>query len=121
MKVFYVILAVFLLMVGLILCNALYINRLSFDLTERLDALPAVGEAGCEDMAHELLCFWSSKTSLVGISVGYPAVDRISEQAAVLHAAAACGDVYGYRAAVALLRDAIEDLRRLERPTLIHS
>ena len=35
--------------------------------------------------------------------------------AAVLSACAACGDLFGYRSALALLQDAIGDVRRLEK------
>jgi hypothetical protein len=51
----------------------------------------------------------------VGISVGYPTVDCVSEQAAVLCASAEGGDEYGFQIALTLLRDAVEDIRRLER------
>ena len=116
MKTFCIILVIFVLMIGLILYNALYINRLSFALSERLDAMPDVGDAACVPRARELLDFWNSHTKLVGLSVCYPTLDRLTEQAVTLLACAECNDLYGFRAALALLYDSVGDLRRLENP-----
>lgn len=115
MKIFFITLAVFVLMLGLILCNTLYINRLSFMLLERVDELERADAEHRIPLSHELLEFWLSHTLLVGISVGYPTVDCVSEQAAVLRASAEGGDEYGFQIALTLLRDAVEDIRRLER------
>ena len=115
MKVFFISLAVFVLMLGLILWNTLYINRLSFVLLERVDELETADTDRRIPLARELLELWESHTLLVGISVGYPTVDRVSEQAAVLCATAEYGDEYAFRTALTLFRDAVEDTRRLER------
>ena len=57
---------------------------------------------------------WEKEVGWVSLSVSFPVFDRVSEQVALLHAAAVCGDLYGYRAAIALLYDAVDDMRRLE-------
>ena len=114
MKAFRFALLLFLLMLCIIGCNALYINRLSNDLNERLGALPDIESNACLDEALRFCRDWDSKSKLVSLSVGYPVVDRITEQSALLVACAECGDLYGYRSAIALLYDAVEDLQRLE-------
>ena len=115
MKAFRLTLLLFLLMLCTVLFNALYINRISSDLTNRLDALPDVDDERCLEEALHFCELWEKKSKSVSLSVGYPVVDRITEQAALLAACAECGDLYGYRSAIALLYDAVEDLQRLER------
>lgn len=102
-------------MLLLILGNALYINRMGFALTERLDRLPDIGTPGCAEGVRDLTDFWQERVGFVLLSVSYPIADRITEQAATLLACAECGDVYGYRTALAMLYDAVEDMQRLER------
>ena len=105
------------LLVALILCvtaNHLYINRVSDDLLERLDALPSIEDKQCVSLSKELSAAWEAEVEYVRLSVGYTVVDRVCEQARTLVACAECGDVYGFQTALALLRDAIGDMRRLE-------
>lgn len=107
-----------LILLGLMLCgiifNSLYINDVVSEIETRLDALPDIGSAECEEQSAALLRAWESQVGWVSLSVSFPVFDRVSEQVSLLHAAAVCGDVYGYRAAVALLYDAADDMRRLE-------
>lgn len=114
MKVFFVTLVIFLLTVATVLCNALYINRMSFALTERLDALPDIGEEGCAEAVRTLVNDWEQRRALAELSAGLSTVERISEQATALLVCAECGDRYGFCLARAMLRDAAEDLRRSE-------
>lgn len=94
--------------------NSAYINRTADELCEMLDALPDVEDPTCAESAAELRDHWEEIVDTVNLSVGYNVVDRVSEQAATLAACAACGDFYGYHTALALLRDAVGDMRRLE-------
>ena len=118
MKSFLISLLLLVLMLAGITGNAIYINRVADTITRMLDALPAVGEEGCNVQAAALRDYWESNVPYVGLSVGYPVTDRVSEQVVVLLACAECGDFYGYCSALALLRDALGDLRRLERLTV---
>ncbi|MBQ7347310.1 MAG: hypothetical protein IJW55_05075 [Clostridia bacterium] len=79
-----------------------------------LDALPDAGDTHCAESAAKICDYWEARVDTVGLSVGYTVVDRVSEQAATVLACANCGDLYGLRTAVALLRDALGDMRRLE-------
>ena len=94
--------------------NYAYINKTADELCDMLDALPDVRDPSCAEAAAELRDHWEEIVGVVNLSVGYNIVDRVSEQAATLAACAACGDFYGYHTALALLRDAVGDMRRLE-------
>ena len=115
MKSFWISMALLIAMLIGIAVNYIYINDVSDTLYERLDALPDVRDPSCTTAAEELCAYWESVVDTVNLSVGYTVVDRVSEQAVTLAACAACGDFYGFRTALALLRDAVGDMRRLER------
>ncbi len=115
MKSFYVSLLLFAVMLGGIVANFVYINRTADEMTAMIDALPALSDPTCSEAAGDLCDYWLEKADLVALSVSYTIVDRIGEQSALLVSCAACHDFYGYHAALALLKDAISDMRRLER------
>ncbi|MBR3893875.1 MAG: hypothetical protein IKJ35_01880 [Clostridia bacterium] len=102
------------LMLICIVGNYIYINEVSARMDRLLDEFPEIGSPACEARASEICDYWAARVDTVGLSVCYTTVDRVSEQAATLQACAACGDVYGLHTALALLRDAIGDVRRLE-------
>lgn len=108
--------AVILLVVMLfgIVLNSIYINNVVSGIEARLDALPDIEEEDCSEKTAEIVREWEKQVGRVSLSVSFPVFDRVSEQVALLHAAAVCGDLYGYRAAIALLYDAIDDMHRLE-------
>lgn len=114
MKSFLASVILFTVMLSGIIFNSIYINNVATEIETRLDALPDIGESGCEEQTASLLRAWEKEVGWVSLSVSFPVFDRISEQIALLHAAAVCGDLYGYRAAIALLYDATDDMRRLE-------
>lgn len=80
-----------------------------------LDALPDAEDEASPTAAREIVDFWEARADYVALSVSYNVTDRVSEQAVTLAACAACGDRHGYRTALALLRDAVGDMRRLEQ------
>lgn len=107
-----------LLLVALILgvtWNNLYIHDVFATMNGLLDAVPEVGEADCTAACERLSAEWEKHTDRVGLSVCFNVLDRVSEQTDLLLAAASCGDRYGFEAARVLLRDALEDMRRLEQ------
>lgn len=115
MKSFYISLTLFAIMLGGIVANFAYINRTADKLTEMVDALPALSDPTCQEASQDVCDFWLEQADLVALSVSYTVVDRVSEQAALLVGCAACHDIYGYQTALSLLKDAIGDMRRLER------
>lgn len=114
MKSFFWSFALFVLTLIVILCNAFYINRVSDRLLEKLESLPDITNENCIAAAEELYQDWMKQSKLAEMSVSYPILDRVTEQAALLVTCAKCKDHYGYRSAIALLTDAVEDMRRLE-------
>lgn len=115
MKTFTVSIVLAVLMLGVIVWNAFYINNVANEMERRLDELPDVSSPDCAGFAEDLRRQWETHDDWVGLTVSYTITDRVSEQAAVLSACAECGDLYGFRTARALLRDAVGDMRRLER------
>ena len=115
MKQLVIVLVLFGLTVGGIVWNGLYINKEGSRLSAALAELPAAPGEEAARMAKELEDDWKEQAGIVGLSVGAAAMDRVSENLALLVAAAECGDLYGYNAARALLFDLIDDLPRLER------
>ena len=118
MKSLIVTLVLLVLMLGCVVGNYFYINRVADEMEALLNALPDIGEEDCAAGTAELRSYWEKRVGFVGLSVGYTVVDRVSEQAATLEACASCGDLFGFRTAAALLRDALGDVRRLERFSL---
>lgn len=94
--------------------NYWYINTLGDRLEAALEEIPAIDEAGCTDRIEAFLAMWEDHSATVGLSVAFPTVDRLSEQAQTLLACAQVGDAFGFAVARELLRDAIDDMRRLE-------
>ena len=114
MKSLLVLLLLSLLLVTVTVGNYIYINDVSDRLLSKIQAIPAPNADDCSVRVAELIDFWEQTIDLVCLSVSYTVADRISEHAATLFACAECGDRYGFYSALALLRDAVGDLRRLE-------
>lgn len=114
MKSFVVSLTLFALMILAIVWNFFYINQTADRLLSLVDSLPE-SPTGALEEAEALSDFWHERMDYVGFSVGYTVLDRISEQAATLAAAAKYESDFDYRLAKALLADAVGDMRRLEQ------
>ena len=97
-----------------ILANSLYVNNVVDRMLEMLDQLSDLPHIASAEKARALLDYWNTQLGIVDLSINYLIVDRVTEQALLLVASAEGGDLYGYRAAMTLLRDAVEDLGRLE-------
>lgn len=115
MKSLFLSVSLFAVMLFGIVGNYFYINRVADHMNEQLDGLPDIENASCIDTASGICSYWEKQVDTVGLSVDYKTLDHVSEQCALLLSCASCKDVYGYQTAIALLRDAIEDMRRLER------
>lgn len=115
MKVFWISIILLTVMLSGIAWNYSYINNVANEMISMLDALPDAEDEASPTAAREIVDFWEARADYVALSVSYNVTDRVSEQAVTLAACAACGDRYGYRTALALLRDAVGDMRRLEQ------
>ena len=115
MKAFWISIALLLLLSGAVVYNYRYVNETAARMESALRTMPDIGDDNCAEAARSLLAYWESQVDWVGLSVSYPIVDRVSEQAVTLVACAECQDLYGFRTALALLRDAVDDMQRLEK------
>lgn len=111
-------LILFCLLITGVTVNARQVKHVSTALSARIEALPDADAADCADAVRDLNDYWLTHVEWLEFSAGYTIVDRITEQAATLLACAECGDLYGYRTALALLLDAVEDLARTEQLTV---
>ncbi|MBR2481659.1 MAG: hypothetical protein IKB58_02230 [Oscillospiraceae bacterium] len=115
MKAFWISLTLLVCLLGGVAGNYIYINDVFTRMNASLDRLPDLDSPDCEAACAALLEAWKKHTDTVGLSVCFNIVDRVSEQAETLRVCAACGDRFGFEVARSLLRDALEDMRRLER------
>ena len=83
MRALLISLGLLLLTIAMILCNALYINRMTFEFKSRLESLPDTPDKGI-DTARELLDFWKANKGRIGLSASDVFTDRITEQAVLL-------------------------------------
>ena len=95
--------------------NFIYVNNLADAMIEIADAMPEINEPMCSQKADELCQKWEKHSPIIGLTVGFSTVDKLSEHCQKLRSCAEVGDVYGYYDTLTLLHDAIEDVRRLEQ------
>lgn len=111
-----VVLAVVILLVTV---NAVFVRNTVERLTAALDALPEIPDPSTTPAEitalRELL---ESFETPLGLSVSYAVTDKVTEALYCLEAAAGAEDVFQYRETLALLRDLVEDIGRLERIAL---
>lgn len=114
MKMFWISVALLLAALTGVTVNYIYINEVCDTLIEQIETLPDVNDDDCLASVKRIADYWNERVDYAGLSASYVITDRISEQSETLVACAECGDLYGFRTALALLRDAVGDLRRLE-------
>lgn len=95
--------------------NFVYVNRLADAMNEILDAIPSIDDPMSVQKADELCKKWEKNSPIVGLSVGFLTVDKLTEYCQTLRSCAEVGDVYGYYTALTLIRDSINDIKRLEK------
>ena len=95
--------------------NFIYVNRVADEMKEMADALPSPDASDCATQAASLCQKWEKNAHIVGLTVGFLTVDKLSEHCQTLLSCAEVGDVYGYYSTLSLLKDSIDDVRRLEQ------
>ena len=113
MKVFWISLVLFLLLLAGIFWNAHYVRESSEHLTELAEELTEPDER--EDTLSELEEFWEKNKNLFGLSVGFRELDHFGEVLVELrwaHDHSLEAEFQKYRA---LLLDAIEEISRTEK------
>lgn len=106
---------ILLLCVLLLSCwNYFYVNNTLSEMGEKMNALPDVNDIDCIAYTKEIDDYWRSKEAILEMSIPYPLIDRVCEQASLLCACADAKDAYGFYSARALMLDALEDISRSE-------
>lgn len=95
--------------------NFIYVNQLADEMTKMADELPEPNEPNCTTQTAALCKKWEKNAPIVGLTVGFSTVDKLSEHCQTLHSCAEVGDIYGYYSTLSLLKDSIDDVRRLEQ------
>ena len=95
--------------------NFIYVNNLANAMSEIATALPSIDEPMCVEKVEELCQIWEKHAPIVGLTVGFLTVDKLSEHCQTLLSCAEVGDVYGYYSTLTLLQDSIDDMSRLEQ------
>ena len=95
--------------------NFVYVNRIADEMTALAASLPSPTDSTCVEKAAALCKKWEKNAPLVGLTVGFLTVDKLSEHCQTLLSCAEVGDVYGYYSTLSLLKDSIDDVRRLEQ------
>ena len=75
--------------------NFIYVNNLADAMIEITDAIPSIDEPMCVQKASELYQIWKKHSPIIGLSVGFTTVDKLSEHCQTLLSCAEVGDVYG--------------------------
>ena len=116
MKSFWVSLSIFAVLICLIVCNGIYINKTVTELCDRITALPS-----CEQAAPsmgELADFWEHEKDLIGLSVPYEKICAVNGYIAELSYAIEYKEENDFEQSRRLALSAAADLRRLEQFTL---
>ena len=111
--------AVLLVVILLVVCNAMFVERMEANLLSKLAALPA--EPNPSTTPAEVAALrehLESREALLGISVSYTVIDKAAEALRSLEASAASGDTDQYQVTLSVLSDMLEDIGRLERLSL---
>ena len=95
--------------------NFLYVNRVADEMVELAASLPSPTDSTCVEKTAALCKKWEKNAPIVGLTVGFLTVDKLSEHCQTLLSCAEVGDVYGYYSTLSLLKDSIDDMRRLEQ------
>lgn len=115
MKVLIVTLILLVLMLGVLVANAIYINNVTDSLLQSLEELPPPEDGSCLAALLSLQDEWKKHADVIRLSSGFATWDRVEEQVELVISCLRVGDLFGYHNALTLLKDSLEDLRRHER------
>lgn len=94
--------------------NAVFVRRSVAELTRLADALPPTPDGTVAGRLEKLARAFERRETALSVSVSFPLLDRVREQITTARAYAEADSAAEYTAAVALLREALQDMARLE-------
>ncbi len=113
MKTFFIAIAIFALLLGVIVWNSFFINRTMDTMEAALEALPA-----CESAAgalEDLETYWEKRHALIACSISFDEINQMDTCLAQMRAATQQKDALQFETGRLLAQRAVEDMRRLER------
>lgn len=114
MKTFFVSISIFLLLISVIIMNSFYINRISEQLMSAAKKITAPN--GDRSIAlSDFSNLWHKNRNKISLSVNYVYIENIGERLAAVKAAHLRGDNDMFLHELAMLKEEIRELNRLER------
>lgn len=115
MKAFFISLLLFILLIGGIVGNAVYVHRVTDRLLQSLDA---ISFSSSEAEWDELEDYWDRHRAFVALSISYRELDHFSESLIALRAARDADSSFDFEIYHAIAVDAAREIARLERFSL---
>ena len=112
MKSFAIASVLFILLIGIIIGNAIYVHHVSSHILERLESLSLESSA---DELSSLGDYWAHHRPFVSLSLGYGELDHLSESLIAMEAAHASRETSDFERFRQICFDAARELTRLER------
>ena len=112
MKSFAIASVLFILLIGIIIGNAIYVHHVSSHILEQLEALSFESSA---DALSSLEEYWMRHHPFVSLSLGYGELDHLSESLIAMEAAHTCREASDFERFRQICFDAARELTRLER------
>ena len=94
--------------------NLFYVRHVGDEMTRLIESLPPIDDEACLAHTQRINTYWKEQEGILEMSIPYPLIDRVCEQASLLGACAKAGDRDGFLHARTLLSDALEDVARAE-------
>ena len=114
MKAWIISLCLFVLLIGAIIGNAVYIHRVAAHLCAAADSL-CFENAQTAETLDELMAYWDRHRAFVSLSISYRELDRVCETLISLRAAYDTQNASDFECYRRLLLDAADEISRLER------
>ncbi len=114
MKTFWCSLGVFLLLIGAIVFNFIYVNRTADELIRLTENVPE-DPTGADEALEALAGYWKSNRDFLGMSVSYTELNRVDDLIVAMQSHGKQAETADYLCDRALLLPAICEIRRLEQ------
>ena len=114
MKAWIISLVLFILLLGLIIGNAVYIHRVAARLCEISDSL-VFDEEETEARFEMLEAYWERNRAFIALSISYRELDRVAEMMISLRSAYETKNASDFEEYRRLFRDVADEISRFER------
>lgn len=115
MRFFYIALIILAVTLSIMIANCIYIKNVSNHLIDAVRSAERLNVHDAIDTVNKIYDYWESQRGKVSLSVSYIEIDRVDDYIVMLKTAADNKNEYEYQNALNLLRDAAEEIARLEK------